>query len=218
MPRSLTSFILAVLSLAASAAFARTPPATVRVDYNHSGNALSDQYALERVVIEPLPWPGHLARNLDNTDRGQNRVEVVDAKTGDLLYSRGFSTIFGEWRTTEEAGKMNRSFQESVRFPKPAAPVKVRILKRDERNQFSVVWSVDINADAPEVVRKQDAAPARPIPIRVNGPSADKVDLLVMGDGYTAAEMKKFEADVRRLADYLFTVSPFKERARDFNV
>ncbi len=218
MPR----FLIATLSLAASLiapVFAQSaPPATVRVDYTHSGNALSDQYALERVVIEPLPWPGHLSRNLDNTDRGQNRVEVVDAKTGDLIYSRGFSTIFGEWRTTEEAGKMNRAFQESVRFPKPAAPVKVRILKRDERNQFSVVWSVDIDANAPEVVRKQDAAPARPIPIHVNGPSADKVDLLVMGDGYTAADMKKFEAVARRLADYLFTVSPFKERARDFNV
>jgi hypothetical protein len=214
MLRSLTA---AALLLAASLAQA-TQPATVRVDYNHSGNALSDQYALERVVIEPLPWPGSLAQNFDNTDRGQNRVEVVDAKTGDLLYSRGFSTIFGEWRTTDEAARMSRGFQESVRFPKPDKPVRVRILKRDERNQFSVAWSVEIDTNAMDVVRQQEAAPAKPIPIRVNGPSADKVDLLVMGDGYTQAEMGKFEADVRRLADHLFTVSPFKERARDFNV
>ena len=82
---------------------------------------------------------------------------MVDAKTGDLLYSRGFSTIFGEWRTTEEASKINRGFQESVRFPKQDKPVRVRILKRDERNDFSVVWSVDVDADAPEVVRKQAA-------------------------------------------------------------
>ncbi|QYF95838.1 IgA Peptidase M64 [Massilia sp. PAMC28688] len=210
--------LAAALALLLSAAAGAQPPATVRVDYHHSGNALSDHYALERVVIEPLPWPGNLARNIDTTGRGQNMVEVVDAKTGDVIYSRGFSTIFGEWRTTEEAGKMNRGFQESVRFPKPAAPVKVRILKRDERNQFSVAWSVNIDTDAPEVVRKQEPAPARPIPIRVSGPSPGKVDLLVMGDGYTAADMKKFEADATRLANYLFTVSPFKERAGDFNV
>ncbi len=210
----------AVLALAAGAVHAAhaTQPATVRVDYHHSGNALSDQYALERVVIEPLPWPGNLTQVFDNTDRGQNRVEVVDAKTGDLLYSRGFSTIFGEWRTTEEANKMNRGFQESVRFPKPTKPVRVRILKRDERNQFSVAWSVEIDTDGLDVVRKQEPAPAKPIPIRVSGPSPNKVDLLVMGDGYTAVDMKKFEADARRLADYLFTVSPFKERAADFNV
>ena len=208
----------AVLALAAAHAAHASQPATIRVDYNHSGNALSDQYALERVVVEPLPWPGSLTQAIDNTDRGQNRVEVVDAKTGDLLYSRGFSTIFGEWRTTEEANKMSRAFQESVRFPKPAKPVRVRILKRDERNQFSVAWSVEIDTDAIDVVRKQEPAPARLIPIRVNGASPDKVDLLVMGDGYTSADMKKFAADAKRLTDHLFTVSPFKERAADFNV
>jgi hypothetical protein len=210
--------LLGLLLALAAGAVQAAQPATVRVDYQHSGNALSDQYALERVVIEPLPWPGNPAQALDNTDRGQNRVEVVDAKTGDLLYSRGFSTIFGEWRTTEEASKINRAFQESVRFPKPDKPVRVRILKRDERNQFSVVWSVDVDTDATDVVRKQDPAPAKPIPIRVSGPSPTKVDLLVIGDGYTGADMKKFEADARRLAAHLFTVSPFKERAADFNV
>ncbi|WP_426208998.1 M64 family metallopeptidase [Massilia sp. TWP1-3-3] len=216
-PLHILRFCAAMLALAAATAHA-AQPATIRVDYTHSGNALSDQYALERVVVEPLPWPGSLAQGLDNTDRGQNRVEVVDAKTGDLLYSRGFSTIFGEWRTTDQATKASRSFQESVRFPKPAAPVRVRVLKRDERNQFSVAWSVELDTDAPDVVRKQQPAPAWPIPIRVNGASPDKVDLLVIGDGYTAADMKKFEADAKRLADHLFTVSPFKERAADFNV
>jgi len=213
----LRSLFAAALLLAATPSFAQAP-ATVRVDYNHSGNSLGEQYALERVLIEPLPWPGNPAQNFDNTDRGQNRVEVVDAKTGDLLYSRGFSTIFGEWRTTEEAARVSRGFHESVRFPKPSKPVKVRILKRDERNLFSVVWTVDVDTDAQDVIRKQDAAPAKPIPIRVNGASPDKVDLLVLGDGYTAAEMGKFETDVKRLSDHLFSVSPFKERANDFNV
>jgi hypothetical protein len=67
-------------------------------------------------------------------------------------------------------------------------------------------------------VRKQPPAPAQPIPIRVSGPSPQKVDLLILGDGYTRGEMKKFEQTAKRLADYLFTVSPFRERAADFNV
>jgi hypothetical protein len=208
--------LAAALALAASAVHAQ--PATVRLDYTHSGNALSDQYALERVLIEPLPWPGDPKQPFDNTNRGQNRVEVADAKTGDLLYSRDFSTVFGEWKTTEEANKISRGFHESVRFPKPDRPVRVRILKRDERNQFSVAWSVEVDTDAQDVVKKQGPAPAAPIPIRVSGPSPQKVDLLILGDGYTPAEMKKFEADARRLANHLFEVSPFKERANDFNV
>lgn len=111
--RHLLLALSAALLLGAASVHA-AQPATIRVDYTHSGNALQDGYALERVVVEPLPWPGNLAKNLDDTNRGQNRVEVVDARTGDLLYSRGFSTVFGEWRTTEEANKISRSFQESV--------------------------------------------------------------------------------------------------------
>lgn len=207
----LLGVFLAPLALAAQ-------PATVRLDYHHSGNALQDAYAIERVVIEPLPWPGNLARNLDDTNRGQNRVEVVDPKTGDLLYSRGFSTVFGEWKTTEEANRVSRGFQESVRFPDFGKPVRVRILQRDERNAFSVAWSVDVDPQAPDVIKRQPPAPAKPIAIQVGGASPDKVDLLILGDGYTAAEMKKFEADARRLSKHLFSVSPFRERAGDFNV
>ncbi|WP_296944102.1 IgA Peptidase M64 [uncultured Massilia sp.] len=207
-----------LLALAVHAWAASPQPATIRLDYVHSGNALDEQYAIDRVLVEPLPWPGSMARTLDDTNRGNNRVEVVDAKTGALLYSRDFSTIFGEWKTTEEAGKVSRAFHESVRFPKPERPVRVRILRRDERNQFSVAWSVDVDTDAPDVVRKQPPGLARPIPVKVSGASPDKVDLLILGDGYTQADMKKFEQDARRLAGHLFAVSPFKERADDFNV
>lgn len=215
MRRFLLPLLFALLPLAAAQA---QPPATLRVDVVHSGNAQADQYALERVLIEPLPWPGNPARALDGTNRGQNRVEVVDLKTGELIYSRGFSTVFGEWRSTEEAGRVSRAFQESLRFPMPAAPVRVRILARDERNVFAEAWSVEIDPRAPDVIRQQPPAPATPIALHVSGPSPAKVDLLIVGDGYTAAELGKFEADARRLTAHLFSVSPFRERAGDFNV
>lgn len=210
------AFLLAQCATAASALAAQ--PATMRLDYLHSGNALDEHYAIERVVIEPLPWPGSMAQTIDNTNRGNNLVEVVDAKTGKLLYSRGFSTIFAEWRSTEEATRANRGFQESVRFPRPEQPVKVRILKRDERNLFSVVWTASVDPNAMDVVRQQPPAPVQPVGIRVNGRSEDKVDLLIVGDGYTQKDLPKFEAAARRLADHLFATSPFKERASDFNV
>ncbi len=209
----------AAWTLAANAAQpSAAQPATLRVDYQHSGDASAEQYALERVVIEPLPWPGSLAQTLDDTGRGVNRLEVLDAKSGALLYSRGFSTIFGEWRSTDEARSMRRGFGESVRFPKPDKPVRVRILKRDENNAFVPAWSVEIDSDGADVQRKQGPAPAKPIAIRVGGASPDKVDLLILGDGYTAAEMGKFEATARRLSEHLFSVPPFRERAADFNV
>jgi hypothetical protein len=216
--KRLLSCLFTLACSAAAGAVQAQQPATVRLDYMHSGNALAEQYAIERVLIEPLPWPGDLSQRFDNTNRGNNRLEVADAKTGDLLYSRDFSTVFGEWKTTEEANKLSRGFHESVRFPKPDRKVAVRILKRDERNEFSVAWSVEVDANGQDVVRSQPPAPARPIAIRVSGPSPQKVDLLILGDGYTQKDMKKFEADARRLSNHLFEVSPFKERANDFNV
>jgi len=216
--RRFLSLLVAALATVTALPVLAAQPATVRVDYLHSGNAKAEHYAIERVVIEPLPWPGNLQRSIDDSNRGNNKVEVVDAKTGKLLYSRGFSTVYAEWASTEEAGKLDRGFEESVRFPKPEHPVKVNILKRDAENNFVPVWSVEVDTDAMDVVRKQAPAPAKPIPIHVSGPSPDKVDLLILGDGFTKAEMKKFEATARRLADHLFAVSPFKERAKDFNV
>ena len=193
-------------------------PATIRVDYLHSGNAAAEQYALERVLVEPLPWPGNVKQNIDHSNLGNNKVEITDIKTGELLYSRGFSTVFGEWSSTEEAGKISRGFEESVRFPKPEHPVKISIFKRNTDNIFTLSWSVEVDTDSQDVIRKQGPAPVKPIPIRVSGASPDKVDLLILGDGYTAAEMPKFKADATRLSKHLFEVSPFKEHAKDFNV
>src|SRR5947209_11739978 len=61
-------------------------------------------------------------------------------------------------------------------------------------------------------------APAPLIEIEKHGPPAEKVDFLILGDGYTAAERGKFEKDARRLVEILFAHSPFKERRSDFNV
>ena len=192
--------------------------ATVRVDYLHSGNAKQEHYALDRVLIEPLPWPGNVQKNIDHTNRGVNLFEVRDKASGELIYSRGFSTVFGEWQSTEEATKLDRGFQESLRFPKPQKPVNLRVLKRDDKNQFQMVWSVDVDTDAQDVIKKLPDTKLKPIPIHVSGDSADKVDLLIIGDGYTQKEMAKFIADAKRMSRYLFTVSPFQERAKDFNI
>ena len=113
-----------------------------------------------------------------------------------VLYSRGYSTIFGEWRTTDEAQAMQRSFQESLRFPMPDRPVQRAGATRATRaTRFVPVWS-----RATSIRRRSTSsasarpAPAKPIAIRDNGDPAHKVDLLLLGDGYTADEMGKFEA------------------------
>jgi hypothetical protein len=116
-------FVLAVAMILASAAAASAAPATWRVDYYHTGNDKEERFSLDRIVVEPLPWPGNPARPIDDTNRGKYFFEVMDAESGRVMYSRGFASIYGEWETTGEAREMNRTFSESLRFPaleKPA--------------------------------------------------------------------------------------------------
>ncbi len=206
------SFLVAPLSSSAS------QPATMRVDYLHSGNALQELYSLDKIVKEPLLWPGNLEQRVDNLNRGAYFFEVVEPQSGEVLYSRGFSSIFGEWRTTPEARQQNRSFSESLRFPMPDKPVRIRLYERDDRNAFSMVWTLEVDPASTDVRSAHEPLASPLVAIRKNGEPKDKVDLLILGDGYTESERKQFIADARRLSDALFAVSPYKERANDFNV
>lgn len=111
-------------------------PPTMRLDYFHTGNATQELFSVDRVVIEPLPWPGNPSRPIDTTNRGVYYFEVKDLSSQRVLYSRGFSSIYGEWVTTEEAKKANRTFHESLRFPAPEGPVQIVVKKRDAQNAF----------------------------------------------------------------------------------
>ena len=111
----------------------------MRVDYFHTGNRGEEIVALDRVVSDG-PWPGSRTRLVDTTNLGKYYFEVVDRATNQVIYSRGFASIFGEWETTSEAGHLHRTFSESLRFPAPTRPVQVILKKRDRENRFAEVW------------------------------------------------------------------------------
>jgi hypothetical protein len=207
--------VLATFVLAA--ALAAVPPRTLRVDYYHTGNATEERFALDRVVLEPLPFPGRPDRPIDETNLGKYFFEVRDVAQNRVVYSRGFASIYGEWETTAEAQRASRAFSESLRFPAPSAPVQVVLKKRGASNVFREVWSVVIDPKDPTI---DDSAPppAKVIDLSIGGAAPDKLDLLLVADGYTQNEQAKFEKDARRLIEGLFTHSPFKERRADFNV
>lgn len=215
-------FIVAILATVilpgAAGTSSAEPPRTMRVDYYHSGNALTEMYSLHQVVLEPLPWPGHPGRAVDDTDRGHFLFQVEHPVTGAVLYSRGFSSIFQEWQSTAEARTMNRTFHESVRFPAPTAPVRLRILARDDRNVFTTAWTADIDPDDLLVVRSQPPAAAALKEVEVHGPPSDKVDVLFLGDGFTAEEAGVFDRAVQESVAALFSYSPYRERREDFNI
>jgi len=192
---------------------------TMRVDYYHTGNEKQESFSLDRIVVEPLPWPGNPVKTIDTSERGKYFFEVIDAASNKVLYSRGFASVYGEWETTAEAKSMNRTFSESFRFPSVDKPARIVLKKRDARNVFQEIWATKVDPADKFIVRAGALASAGPlIKLHERGAPADKLDLLVLGDGYTAAERGKFERDARRLLKVFFATSPFKEREQDINV
>lgn len=215
--RRAASIALSVAAFLASS-LAADAPRTMRVDYYHTGNDHAEIFSLDRVAIEPLPWPGNPNHPIDDTNLGKYYFEVRDRATDKLLYSRGFASIYGEWETTDEAKEMNRTFSESLRFPAPAAPVKIILKKRDPKNVFQQVWTATVDPKDIFVDTSKPAVdPGAVIALEKNGDPAQKVDFLILADGYTTADKPKCEKDGRRLMEILFATEPFKTRRKDFN-
>ncbi len=214
-PQSVITLILGLLL--GSAALAESP-ATLRVDYYHTGNHMMETFSLDQVVLEPLPWTGNMHQPIDKTLRGKYLFEIVDPVNGAITWSRSFSSIYGEWETTGEAKVMNRTFHESLRFPAQDKPFEVVLRKRYQDNSFGEIWRQTIDPNDYLVHRESAAYAEQVVAIVNNGDPAQKVDLLLLGDGYTAEEHDDFIAKAHELADVLFATSPFKERKSDFNV
>ncbi|MGZ4831941.1 MAG: IgA Peptidase M64 [Terriglobales bacterium] len=209
-------FLSAVAILLVVPAFAALK--TMRVDYYHTGNDHQETFSLDRIVIEPTPWPGDPRQAIDDTNTGKYFFEVRDRASNRVVYSRGFASIFGEWEQTEEAKQMNRTFSESLRFPAPTGPVQISLMKRDAGNAFREIWSTTVDPKDPFIDTSAPPSPGPLLTLQKSGDPANKVDFLILGDGYTAAERAKFEKDARRLMEILFSTSPFKEHRSDFNV
>jgi hypothetical protein len=191
-------------------------PGTLRVDYYHTGTKGAETISLDGAVQEGT-WAGSRTNLVDTLNLGEYLVRVYDRATNVLLYSRGFSSMFNEWQTTDEAGAgVYRTFHESVRCPMPRGAVQVSLSRRDRRMQFHEVFATVIEPG--QVVREKRPAPFAVTPIMENGPAATSVDLVLLGDGYTEADLPKLRNDARHFTEAMFATKPFSAHRREFNV
>src|SRR4029450_3750435 len=117
------ALLIALFWMAASGAATQVTPftfdRTLRVDYFPTGGPNSGEtFALDRVVNDG-PWPGNRQQPVDLTNLGPYRVEARDLASGDLLYSRGFASVYGEWETTAHGPALHPAVQHHVRSACP---------------------------------------------------------------------------------------------------
>ncbi len=192
---------------------------TMRVDYFHTGTKGEDRITVDQVYQEG-PWAGTRANLIDELNLGEYGFRVYDRATNGLIFSQGFSSIYNEWQTTDEAlAGVYRTFSETVRFPFPKKAVQLTIVRRDKQMLYHEVFSTIIDPNkAAEVNREHRSSSFKVVPIQENGNPATKVDIVILGDGYAKADAEKLRDDATHFNDVMFSTEPFRSRRKDFNV
>jgi len=192
---------------------------TMRIDLYHTGTKGTETISLDKVYAEG-PWPGSVVNLIDTLNLGEYYLRVFDQSTASLIYSRGYSCMFNEWQSTDEAlAGVYRTFHETVRIPYPDRAVQVTINKRDKFMDFHEIFSTVIDPNSPTDIHREKMAPEfKVVPLVEKGSPHEKVDILILGDGYRKEDLQKFRNDAKHFNDIMFSTSPFKERKDDFNV
>ena len=197
---------------------ARFTGRALRFDYHHTGRAGEEHVAPAGLRLEGA-WPGSRTQLVDGTNLGKYLFEVREPDSGEVLYSRGFCSIFGEWETTGEAKALWKAFEESQRFPEPRGKVRLALRKRAADGSFAApFFELEVDPASRFVDRAPLPTGARVLPIHETGPASERLDLLVLAEGYTLAEELKFEADAKRLSKALLATPPFSTRSNELNV
>ena len=191
---------------------------TFRFDFFHNGTATEEHISFDQIRSEG-PWPGSRTQLIYDTNLGKYYIEVIDLSSAEIIYSRGFCSIYGEWETTSDARSGNwGTFHESLRFPEPKSIVKLQLYKRNAEMRFIEIFGYKINPADFRIKRSKPEKRYKTHNIMINGDPATKVDILLLGDGYTRIDAGKFKSDTRRMLKALFATEPFKSRKEDFNV
>ena len=192
--------------------------ATLRIDFHHTGNAEEEIVAVDRLYRQGS-WAGPVKTLIDPFRYGGDLVRAFDPESGDLLFSKGFDSYFGEYRTTAAAaaGTM-RTYHESVLLPFPKRPLKVTWTARRRDGTSIDLAEMVVDPASVEIATEPPAAGAVVIAAHIGGPPHDVLDLAILGEGYTATEIEIFKADLERAVEVLLGHAPFDAHRRHISV
>lgn len=230
MKRFLFSLMMAVVTITAAAEHFDDNflDRTLRLDYIFAGNNRDQQIYFEQ-AYSTSRWAGRKSRLADVPLKGNGQLTMRDHVSGKTLFVHTFSTLFQEWQATEEATKVSRAFDASYNVPMPKRPVDITVSLIDFHGK--VVGSMTHTLDPADILIRQLSANDIPYYyVWKGGPSSSGaatqadpditqcIDLAIVAEGYTRAQMGKFYNDCQRVVDALFAHEPFTSLKHRFNV
>ena len=184
---------------------------TLRLDLNHVGSTAQENFSIQSIRKEGI-WAGSWNNLFDTLNLGEYYFVVNDAKTNLPLFSSGFSSGF-------ESDENLTVANDCIRFPFPKKTVQISIQKRNKNNiGFHEIFHKLIDPSNSTINKFPPISNAISNVIFENGKPSNKVDIVILGDGYKDLDTAKFFTDAKKAADFLFSVSPYKENKSSFNV
>ena len=211
-------FLFALMPMMAFAQFDTFfAEASLRVDYCLTGNQKETTYSLKELIREPY-WSGSKTNLIDTLEFGNYIVKVFEAETDDLLFSKGYQNLYGEWQTTDEAKKVTKTFDESVVVPFPKVKIDIAMCYKTWEGELVEGMRFTVNPDDYFIRNYNDLH----LPVYEawigNKDITKAVDVVILPEGYTQAEMDKFTKDCDFFVESLFSYAPYDRYRESFNV
>jgi hypothetical protein len=217
MKKSMFLF-LALLPMMAWAQFDKYfTEASLRVDYCLTGDYNTTMFSLKELIREPY-WSGSKTNLVDTLEFGNYIVKVFESGTDKLLFSKGYQNLYGEWQTTPEAKLLTKTFDESVIVPFPKERIDIVLNYKTWEGQLTEGMRLTINPDD-YFIRDYDNLNLPVYEAWIGNKDITKaVDIVILPEGYTQAEMGKFIKDCDFFVKSMFSYAPYDRYRESFNI
>lgn len=187
----------------------------LRIDFTLAGNDKTQTAYLDELHKEG-EWAGPRGHLVEPFDYGQYCLQA--SAGGKVVFTKSFSTLFEEWRTTEEASKVSRAASQCIWMPFPKQPLHIVLSQRIRATgRMEAMFEFDLDPQDRHIIPGPENR-YRIVPLQINGDACDKVDIVIAAEAYTSSQMAKFRKDAQNLMDYVFSMEPYASRREDFNV
>ncbi len=188
---------------------------TLRIDYIFSGTDRASEISLDRMYSFD-GWAGRRV-NLDKVPvRGNGQISMTDMETGTILYILPFSTLFQEWQTSDEAKFVRKSFENTFLLPMPSDKALVKVELYDSKGVMAASLKHVVDPSDILIRHLTPVAPEHRYILK-SGDPAEKIDVAVVAEGYTAADMDKFYEHAQVAVDAILAHAPFGQYKDRFN-
>jgi hypothetical protein len=191
---------------------------TMRIDYFHIGDAKEEIVTIDQVYEQGI-WAGSLNNLIDTFNNGRYYVKIHDLSSDMLIFSKGFDSYYGEYKTTNRAMKgVKRTYHETALIPYPKNKIRFVLEVRNRENKLLPLFSQVIDPSGVDICKEPPDKDVQVFEMIKNGHPHVKVDVALIAEGYTSEEEKKLQADFERFADILFSQEPYRTYKDMFNI